>query len=563
LIANRVDAGAPAGVWSPRPERPEGEPPARIASAATGWLIVLLLALAGGGLLARAVSAGAPAWTAYVFALGSGLAVAAYGASVFRFYRRLEAQMPAGEAESRALAERLVGAFGELGAGDLVRSVERTAGLPKRVAEVFQAAAGALSALAEQIQDSSIEVASAADEVNGIASELASGSSEQAASVVEITAAMEELARTASQIADSASLQASLADRAEAAGDEGSAAVDEAVGGVEEVQKRITGIASRADTLGTRSKEIYRVLDLITEIADETHILSLNAAIEGAAAGVEGRRFAVVAEEVRRLAHRSQESVDSVRGLLDEFASSIRATIVATEEGSKEATRVLERAVSASAAITSLRAAAGDTARVARQISLATQQQNAASDEVVLTLREVSQVVQRMTGGLKQLSGTADRLNRLGLTIQLLAQSFHLDSPRSLKHLAEGWAAQLGAVAAPGDKERLLDELIPQVPFVEMAYFVDVAGATAILCFQGRVSEAQRARAARARESDLRHRPWYRGVLRQGRTVLTPPYESIPTGEACLTAATPLFGPGGELLGVLGIDVNINGWTRI
>ena len=96
-----------------------------------------------------------------------------------------------------------------------------------------------------------------------------------------------------------------------------------------------------------------------------------------------------------------------------------------------------------------------------------------------------------------------------------------------------------------------------------MAYFVDVAGTTAILCFQGRVSEAQRARAARARESDLRHRPWYRGILRQGRTVLTPPYESIPTGEACLTAATPLFGPGGELLGVLGIDVNINGWTRI
>jgi hypothetical protein len=354
-----------------------------------------------------------------------------------------------------------------------------------------------------------------------------------------------------------------LAERAEASGDDGSAAVDEAVFGVEEVQKRISGIAARADALGTRSKEIYRVLDLITEIADETHILSLNAAIEGAAAGVEGRRFAVVAEEVRRLAHRSQESVDSVRGLLDEFASSIRATIVATEEGSKEATRVLERAVSASAAISALRAAAGDTARVARQISLATQQQNAASDEVVLTLREVSQVVQRMTGGLKQLSGTADRLGRLGLTIQLLAQSFHLDSPRSLKHLAEGWAAQINEMSDVPAKEHLLEELLQQVPFVEMAYFVDSTGATAILCFQGRVPEPLRARAARAREADLRHRPWYRGVLRQGRTVLIPPYLSIPTGEACLTAATPLRAANGELLGVLGIDVNINGWMRI
>jgi methyl-accepting chemotaxis protein len=533
-------------------------------SAALGWWIVLLLALAGGGLLALGVADGAPAWMAYTFGLVAAVAVVVYGVSVFRFYRRLEAQVPVGEAESRALADRLVDAFDELGAGDLVRAVDRTSGLPERVAQIFLAATAALSGLAEQIQDSSIEVASAADEVNGIASDLASGSSQQAASVVEITAAMEELARTASQIADNATRQASLAERAETSGDDGSAAVDEAVGGVEEVQKRISGIASRADALGTRSKEIYRVLDLITEIADETHILSLNAAIEGAAAGVEGRRFAVVAEEVRRLAHRSQESVDSVRGLLDEFASSIRATIVATEEGSKEATRVLERAVSASAAISALRAAAGDTARVARQISLATQQQNAASDEVVLTLREVSQVVQRMTGGLKQLSGTADRLNRLGLTIQLLAQSFHLDSPRSLKHLVEGWAGQLKTeTSTPDEQEQLLEELLKQVPFVEMAYFVDVTGATAILCFQGRVPEAQRARAARAREADLRHRPWYRGVLRQGRTVLIPPYDSIPTGEACLTAASPLYGPDGELLGVLGIDVNVNGWTRI
>jgi methyl-accepting chemotaxis protein len=590
LIAERVDAG----VRSPAPERSrdadgQGRPPeperslgprsperpaaiqpeilsspsARDTSAAVGWWILLLLSLAGGGLLAVAVADGAPAWIAVVFSLLAAVAVLLYGATVFRFFRRLEGRMPVGDAASLALAGRLVAAFSELGAGDLVRAVDRGSHLPERVAKIFTAATAALAALAEQIQDSSIEVASAADEVNGIATELASGSSEQAASVVEITAAMEELARTASQIADSATLQTALAERAEASGDDGSAAVDEAVFGVEEVQKRISGIAARADALGTRSKEIYRVLDLITEIADETHILSLNAAIEGAAAGVEGRRFAVVAEEVRRLAHRSQESVDSVRGLLDEFASSIRATIVATEEGSKEATRVLERAVSASAAITALRAAAGDTARVARQISLATQQQNAASDEVVLTLREVSQVVQRMTGGLKQLSGTADRLGRLGLTIQLLAQSFHLDSPRSLKHLAEGWAAQINEVADVPAKEQRLEELLQQVPFVEMAYFVDSTGATAILCFQGRVPEPLRARAARAREADLRHRPWYRGVLRQGRTVLIPPYLSIPTGEACLTAATPLRAVNGELLGVLGLDVNINGWMRI
>jgi methyl-accepting chemotaxis protein len=223
--------------------------------------------------------------------------------------------------------------------------------LPGKLALSLSNATNALDVLAQQIQSSSIEVASAANSVNEIASELASGSSEQAASVVEITAAMEELARTASQIAENASSQADLAQAAEESGNTGQGAVEEAVGGVEEVKKRISGIASRAEILGTRSKEIYRVLDLITEIAQETHILSLNAAIEAAAAGDHGRRFSVVAEEVRRLAQRSQESVESVRNLLDEFSGSIRATIVATEEGSKEASRVLERSRAAAAAI--------------------------------------------------------------------------------------------------------------------------------------------------------------------------------------------------------------------
>src|SRR6185436_12737486 len=199
--------------------------------------------------------------------------------------------------------------------------------------------------------------------------------------------------------------------------------------------------------------------------------------IEAAAAGDHWRRFSVVAEEVRRLAQRSQESVDSVRNLLDEFAGSIRATIVATEEGSKEATRVLERARAAADAIEELRAASGDSARVSREISLATQQQNAASDEVVLTLKEVSQVVQRMADGLKRFTETADRLHQLGLIIQMLAQSFHLDSQHSLKHLAETWAVEVRRRLGNWEAiERLLNEQVQRKPYVECLYFYDGKG---------------------------------------------------------------------------------------
>jgi methyl-accepting chemotaxis protein len=533
-------------------------------NALVGWIVVVALTLLGFLLLSQASSAGAPAWPGYLF-LAIGVAgTAAYGVWVYPFFRKLEQKLPESQEKWQRLEARLIASFEELEAGDLVRSNQQTRSLPERLARVCLMASEALSLLAQQIQDSSIEVASAADAVNQIASELASGSSQQAASVVEITAAMEELARTASQIAENATRQADMARKAETSGDSGAMAVGEAVLGVEEVLKRISAISSRADNLGTRSKEIYRVLDLINEIAQETHILSLNAAIEAVAAGADGRRFSVVAEEVRHLAHRSQESVESVRGLLDEFSSSIRATIVATEEGSKEASRVLERSRAASAAIVDLRHASGDTSRVAQQISLATQQQNAASDEVVMTLREVSLVVQRMTGGLKNLSTTADRLNSLGLTIQLLAQSFHLDSPRSLKHLVEEWALRLQKASGATELESVLDQMVQGAPFIEMAYFVDTTGYTVALCVNKNAAAGGRTSIpSNLREMDMTRRPWYRAVSREKRAALTPTYESLSQGEMVFTVAAPMLNREGQFSGVLGVDINITGWTRI
>jgi len=467
-------------------------------------------------------------------------------------------------ATAAALEQQLGQATADLQAGDLVATLTHAQELPPRLAASFASAARALGALVQQIQNSSIEVAAAGSTVNATASELASGSSQQAAGVVEITATMEELARTAAQIAVNAASQADLAAQSEQSGDAGAAAVEDALHGVEEVQKRISGIADRTDTLGVRSKEIYRVLELITEIAQETHLLSLNATIEAAAAGEHGRRFSVVADEVRRLAQRSQESVASVRSLLDEFAGSIRATVVATEEGGKEAARVLERARSAAAAIADLRGALTDTARAAREISLATQQQRTASDQVVLTLKEVSQVIQRMAQGLKHFSVTSERLNQLALSIQLLTQSFRLDSPRSLKHLGEHWAGE--AALRAGHWEALapqMEEVVRQSPFVELAFVADMNGnVVASSANPEWVAEGTDTSAVTA-GLNAKERPWFQAVARDGRTVITSLYESLLTGQRCFTVASPVRDARGALIGVMGIDVNARSWTKI
>jgi methyl-accepting chemotaxis protein len=535
--------------------------PARRAVA--GLALTVAAAVSGYLLLVVADEQGAPGWLQDLYLVAAVAAVWVYFAWVYRPQLGLWDRVAGLELRNRAVEEDLAQALDLLRSGDLVSSQAQAESLPVQLRAAFTGATAALDLLAQQIQESSIEVAAAANSVNQIASDLASGSSQQAASVVEITAAMEELARTASQIADNAASQAELTGKAEESGDRGAAAVEEAVAGIEEAKKRISGIANRADTLGARSKEIYRVLDLITDIAHETHILSLNAAIEAAAAGDHHRRFSVVAEEVRRLAQRSQESVESVRYLLEEFAGSIRATVVATEQGGAEAGGVLDRARAAAASIEQLRGASGDTARVAREISLATQQQNAASDEVVLTLKEVSQVVQRMADGLKQFSDTAERLNRLGLAIQMLAQSFHLESPHSLKHLSEGWARQVARRLGNWDAiERLLGELVDQQSYVECLYFYDgKAGQVALSVNRQLIGDREVPIGVRAGEG-FGDRPWYKAAVRERRTVLTPLFDSLISGQTIFTAATPIY-QRGNLTGVLGLDVNVDSWTKI
>ncbi len=201
---------------------------------------------------------------------------------------------------------------------------------------------------------------------------------------------------------------------------------------------------------------------------------------------------------------------------------------------------------------------------MASEISRATQQQNAASDEVVLTLKEVSQVVQRMADGLHQFSDTAERLNRLGLAIQMLAQSFHLDSPHSLKHLCEDWASQVRRRLGNWDAiERLLGELVEQRAYVECLYFYDGrAQQVALTVNRHLIGERDVPIGVKAGEG-FADRPWYRAAVHEGRTVLTPLFDSLISSQPIFTAATPIYHRGGQLAGVLGLDVNVGSWTKI
>ena len=452
----------------------------------------------------------------------------------------------------------------EMRHGDLVECTRPTEDLPESIHEAVEAAAHAMSALVQQIQSSSVEVATSASTVHGTSAELVESASQQAAAVVEITASTEELARMAGQIATSASGQATFAAQAQEAGDAGATALEEAVLGAGALRDGIEAIADRADVLGRRSREIYRVLDLITEIAQETHILALNAAIEASAAGEHGDRFGVVAEEVRRLAERSRESVDSVRTLLDGFTGSIRSVVVATEEGSKSAELVLEQSRSTTGAIEQLRTALADTAGAAQEISRATDEQRTASNRVVLTLREISELIQRTADSFQQFTRSAERLTDLALSIQLLTQSFRIDSLHSLKHQVLGWSDRLRDSTANLEVvEGVLAGVVNNFPYVELVYLVDKAGTMVAFEINSDVVEDHRARGSVAVGQVFADRPWFQAVSRELRTAVTPPYVSLLTDDRCFTIAAAVQDRSGTIIGTLGVDVNVRSWTRI
>ncbi|GMU66717.1 MAG: hypothetical protein AMXMBFR36_29910 [Acidobacteriota bacterium] len=519
--------------------------------AAGGALVAVWVA--GAWLVAGAArEAASPALTP-LFHLGAALAAVA----LFALSRSGRDRRP-NEPGSGGLAS----ALGSLGAGDLVEADRLARTLPDLGPAIGRAAAG-VAGRVERLQSSSLAVAGAAEGVERTAGTLAAGAAQQAAAAGEVTAAMEELARTAAEIAEHAERQSRLVERARAAGGAGGEAVAEAVAGIGAVERRIADVTARADTLGSRSREIFRVLELIADIAQETHLLSLNAALEAAAAGDRGRRFAIVAGEVRVLAERVRDSVTNVRSQVEEFASAIRSTVVATEEGGKEAARVTEEARSATAALEHLRAALEESSHASRQISSVTRQQTAATEEVVSTLRELHQVVERMSRDLEALSSTATRLREVGLDLQLSAQAFRIESPRSLQRRIDGWRDRIVAAGA-GGVDAALAALVEETGFVEAGYLAGADGRLVAIRFARAVAELPGAAAAveELGRLDLRGRPWFRAAIDAGRAAVTPPHRSLLSDEPCLTVALPVADAAGGT-GVLAFDVNVRHWTEI
>jgi methyl-accepting chemotaxis protein len=245
--------------------------------------------------------------------------------------------------------------------------------------------------LANQIGSAVGQVRSSSTELQAAANQQASGAKEQATAMAEIATTISELLATSRQIAESAQRVAHNAEETASAAHTGHGTVDMTHESISGIRRQVDQIVSHMLELGKKSQEIGSVLDIVSELAEQTNILAINATIEAAGAGDAGKRFAVVAEEIRNLADRVGGSTKEVRALIEDVRSAVNTTVMATETGSKAVdagSRQFGDLASAFKAIASLVAT---TTEAAREIELSTKQQSTAVEQVNVAVANVTQ----------------------------------------------------------------------------------------------------------------------------------------------------------------------------
>lgn len=274
------------------------------------------------------------------------------------------------------------------------------------------------------IGKSTHQIASASVQLHATAEQIASGAEEVAAQAGNVATAGEEMSASSGNIAQSCGMAAEGSQNARDAAISGAQVVDETIAFMNSIAIRVKETAKTVESLGSRSEQIGNIVGTIQEIADQTNLLALNAAIEAARAGEQGRGFAVVADEVRKLAERTRKATTEISEMISSIQSETKGAVIAMETGVNEVATGSERAAESGKALERILEKINEVTLQINQVATAAKEQTAVTLEISNNLHQITDVVAQASHGAQETTKAADQLSDLAGDLDGIVKQF-------------------------------------------------------------------------------------------------------------------------------------------